>query len=277
MRPTSPALAATFQRTRANRTPAFTLVELLVVIGIIAALISLLLPALARARDAANAAQCMSNLRQQGAAVQMYMSDSGDFLPPYRLTYSTTYCVQPFAFEYLPMLYQTAGAQTWRCPVDNLIDVYAGAPVTRGGYPEPLTGVTDIAYSYALNEDVPSYGYSVYPTRGLKDYYTAYDPGLGSKVRNSAGLAFMLETASPATLGYNTDDLAFYRFNHIQNTAMNVLFLDGHVDSMTAKQFLPNQLNVNDTTQWPQGFGAFWFGQDGATEQLLYSGTYGNQ
>jgi prepilin-type N-terminal cleavage/methylation domain-containing protein len=54
---------------------AFTLVELLVVIAIIAVLIAILLPALAAAREQANVAKCLSNLRQIGTAMNMYTAE----------------------------------------------------------------------------------------------------------------------------------------------------------------------------------------------------------
>ncbi|MDB5327030.1 MAG: N-terminal cleavage protein, partial [Phycisphaerales bacterium] len=70
------------QKQGQGTTRGFTLVELLVVIGIIGLLISILLPSLNKARQAASAIKCLSNLRQMGVLTQLYANAYKNSLPP---------------------------------------------------------------------------------------------------------------------------------------------------------------------------------------------------
>lgn len=63
---------------------AFTLVELLVVLVVIGILLGLLLPAVSKAKEAGRATVCLSNLRQIGIALQLYVQDNNNLLPVMR-------------------------------------------------------------------------------------------------------------------------------------------------------------------------------------------------
>jgi len=136
---------------RSNK-PAFTLIELLVVISIIVALIALLLPALAKARQSAQVVICQTNQRQTFVALHQYVDQFKDHLPPRSGQWgkataaATTYTGKTSVYKFLIAYYgggigipkNGVNADNdfrglWGCPTDTIVNLEDSASWGRSG------------------------------------------------------------------------------------------------------------------------------------------------
>ena len=225
-------------RSRMSRA-GFTLVELLVVIAIIGILAGMLLPALARARESAHRAACLSNLKQLGYAMKQYSQDFKDIYP-WQIGSKTP----EDAWRDLGMLFPNycTGFGAFICPSSR--DRKLEAPTVTGTNPEkePLDPFEEtpppgsISFSYCFNynggEQIAWTETAKATVKLSADKFAGYEPG---------------------HMGSEEDD-----FNH-GDDGRNVLYQDGHVKWEPGEKGLNPDDDDNEVghEDWKQ-YKAFW-------------------
>ncbi len=228
---------------------AFTLIELLVVIGIIAVLISILLPVLARAREQATTLKCLANLRTCGQAFEMYADEHKGYLP-YPLV--TLFGEQTYWFTALdPYLSSVANSsrsgvaglrafsEYKQCPlVNNLFNL---ADNSQDGGTGAVNNTTEDTRSYKMNACLRH----AIPITATTATYSlakmARVPNSSNFVLMGDGISMDITGLTPSqtqsgdsemdvnghTLGVTSCPMLRHR------GACNIVFVDGHAETLT--------------------------------------------
>jgi len=237
---------------------AFTLVELLVVISIIALLLAILLPSLNKARAAAQAIKCSATLRQQGLAVQLYTSDNDSHFPVmetgqasgdgnFRETWDVL--LQPYLIAVMDPNGTTVGRKVtssrnvFVCPSDSIrtsdhrsyqfngVEDYGfgagpnGIKLSQSRLSNWISGGTNPLFSATLSKIIT-------PADTIEECeFSTASTFLANLSNNSAngGPYYQISPAEDGRLT-NTAD------NPLHNGNCNYLFVDGHVEPLSPPQ-----------------------------------------
>ncbi len=227
------SLAASHLPARARSRNGFTLIELLVVIAIIAILAAILFPVFAQARESARRTQCLSNVRQIGMSLAMYVQDSDEVTP----TVSEKYTTGKLLDAWNALLPYVKSKEIFYCPNR----AQTGCAASQGLTGDPADRCIGYGYNWG-----PLQNFVTTNTQGglLQDMQDV--PALGQRIVPGKALATILAPAEMFAFS-DTYDLPWYTLSITSilynlpgssNRALshggrlNVNYLDGHAKSM---------------------------------------------
>lgn len=221
---------------KSPRTPsasaAFTLVEILISLGVVLTLAALLVPVAGKARQQANTAACLSNLKQCGTLIHLYAADHDQAFPI--ATQNNQGYVTALS-EYLPKNEALAVRNVYVSPSAKYpVGDYGGSRFTYAVH-NGLFGGASQEPVRMLAVTRPSEVIMMANGAQIKDYgyhpaYTFWEPWELNQGKGFHAAAY-LNTPIPANAANNVDDYAgqgHLRYVQNRDTAVNVLMVDGH-------------------------------------------------
>jgi prepilin-type processing-associated H-X9-DG protein/prepilin-type N-terminal cleavage/methylation domain-containing protein len=199
-----------------RKATAFTLIELLVAVAVIGVLSAVTMGAMGRARSQAQSVECVSNLRQWGVALRLYMNDNANYMP------RRGQGVQP--------VWEINRPTDWF----NALPPYLGLPslynqVLQGQQPKPGDHSVFVCPSAASSSNG-----QYFLCYGMNMFISRWDQPQQAKVTqlpDTEFLAFMAD--SPGGYASTMPSSAQYSVEPRHNGYANVAFVDGHVASFS--------------------------------------------
>jgi prepilin-type N-terminal cleavage/methylation domain-containing protein len=223
-----------------NPRRAFTLIELLLVIAIIAILVALLLPVLSGAKARAKRTECLNNLNQINLGVHLYAGDNGDTLPNAGIA---TYILYKEAVKSYVGLHGPSSPRDkiFACPADTYY--YNEIPIAYVPHGRHEQGAFDFS-SYAFN------GCNLLATNYPNFAYNGVLPGIGgqklSAVKNSARTVMVVEASALEPYSWHQPKPPVSGDWPMFNDARNMVsFVDGRVNYI--------KIFWNSTIGYPNG------------------------